>query len=41
MPVEEFAKLEKIPLFIKIIDKYGIKVLIIDIQNQKVVKWRV
>jgi hypothetical protein len=41
MPVEEFSKLEKIPLFIRIIDKYGIKILIIDIQNQKVVKWRV
>lgn len=40
IPLQEFSKLEKIPLFIRVIDKYGIKILIIDIDNQNVVSWR-
>ena len=40
VPLEEFKRLEKIPLFIKVIDKFQINTLIIDIENQTISSWR-
>ena len=40
IPLVEFNRLEKVPLFIRIFDKFTINLIIIDTENQKIDAWR-
>ncbi len=40
VPLEEFIRLEKVPLFIRVIDKFTINLVIIDTEKQKIDAWR-
>ncbi|MFN4254679.1 MAG: element excision factor XisH family protein [Saprospiraceae bacterium] len=39
MPTQEFSRLEKVPLFIQLLDKFTINLLIVDIENQSITSW--
>ena len=41
VPLIEYGRLEKVPLFLAILRKFAVKILIIDTQTQQVVSWQI
>ncbi|MBL7798078.1 MAG: fatty-acid oxidation protein subunit alpha [Saprospiraceae bacterium] len=40
IPLEEFNRIEKVPLFIRLLDKFAVNIVVVDITLQKVYAWR-